>query len=158
MIGLAFDLGRTSGYAIGELTKGKPEFGHFEIEGETWGERAQSLASTVHELASGQNVAVVAYEMPVLMHASSLVLAGYAMMVEYMAAEFNIACTPVQNGFAKRVFAGKFYSKKIKPYPGCVEAERRGFKVTCTDEADALAIWYTIKAWVAEGRIETGRE
>lgn len=154
MIGLSFDLGRHSGWCCGELERKTPLFGHFVIEGTTWGDQSVSLADEVGILMNRFHPAVISYEAPLVIHAGAAqVLAGYAFMVEFLAKIGNVACTPVANSAAKRFFTGRMYGKKTIPYPGIVEAHRRGFAVTTTDEADAVAIWHLTKQWLTEGRI-----
>lgn len=43
---------------------------------------------------------------------------------------------------------------ELNPYPGIVEAHRRGFDVTTTDEADALALWFCAMDQLATGELQ----
>ncbi len=154
---LALDLGRRAGWAAGPLSC-SPSFGSFVVGGGTWGEIAVDLEGHVLGLLRRHRPAVVAYEAPIVLHPhAGQVLAGMAFMVEYLAASHGgLLCLPIPNSEAKHAFAGRTYSKKEDPYPGCVEARRRGFDVRTTDEADALSVWYAVRAKLDAGLLEVG--
>jgi Holliday junction resolvasome RuvABC endonuclease subunit len=153
---LALDLSRKStGWAFGDLSDSHLRVGHFAVTGSNWGEMALSFEATLMNLIRDYAPALILYEAPIVLHnRAGQTLAGLAFMAEYVAAREKILAAPVNNMTAKKTFCGFAYSKKNVPYPGIVKCRELGITTDSTDEADAVAIWFTAQEWISTGQIE----
>jgi Holliday junction resolvasome RuvABC endonuclease subunit len=138
MVILALDLAKSTGWAIGgdEIISGTAKFTETDI-----GELAISFMIWLESMLDSHLPELVAYEAPVVKHPhAAKILIGLSWLVILACRERKIPCIPVGNTAVKRHFLGRVYGKKVRPYPGIIEARRRGFDPTTTDEADAIAI------------------
>lgn len=141
---LALDLARSTGWAVGDqktIISGTRRFNEADF-----GDLAVNYKLWLEGLIDEHKPDLVAYESPVVKHPhAAKILVGLSWLVIIVCKEHNIPYLSVPNTSVKKFFCGKIYGKTTKPYPGIVEARRRGFDPQTTDEADAIAILLYIR-------------
>lgn len=137
---LTLDLAKQTGWAV--LTDGgRILSGHRTFEEDEFSDLALAFHDWLENLITSHEPDLVAYEAPVVKHPhATKILVGLSWLTILLCVKRGIKCIPVVNTKVKKHFVGRVYGKKEKPYPGIVEAEKRGWSPRSTDEADALAI------------------
>jgi Holliday junction resolvasome RuvABC endonuclease subunit len=136
---IALDLAKQTGWAV-MSAGGKVVSGHVTFTEDTFPELAGAFWAWLEDILKNEPD-LVAYEAPVVKHPhATKILVGLSWLVILACKLRGIDCIPVTNTKVKVHFVGRVYGKKEKPYPGIVEAEKRGWSPRSTDEADALAI------------------
>jgi crossover junction endodeoxyribonuclease RuvC len=137
---LTLDLAKQTGWAV--MTDGGRIFsGHQKFEEADFSDLALAFHDWLENKLIVYEPDFVAYEAPVVKHPhATKILVGLSWVTMLLCKQKGIECDPVTNTAVKKHFVGRVYGKKEKPYPGTVEAEKRGWSPRSTDEADALAI------------------
>lgn len=141
---IALDLAKSTGWAAWRngtiVSSGTKKFNETDF-----GDLAVSYMLWLEKLLDEYEPDLVVYEAPVVKHPhATKVLIGLSWLVLLACKERNIPCESVGNTAVKKHFVGKVYGKNAKPYPGIIEARRRGFDPQTTDEADAIAIAFYV--------------
>ena len=136
---LSLDLAKQTGWAATHGTS--VSSGHKQFKNKDFASLSGAFWRWLNEMLDQHRPDVVAYEAPVVKHPhATQILVGLSWLVILACQLRSIDCVSVSNTAAKKNFLGRVYGKKEKPYPGIVEAQRRGWNPGSTDEADALAI------------------
>jgi Holliday junction resolvasome RuvABC endonuclease subunit len=137
---LTLDLAKQTGWAvIGD--GGKIYSGHVKFDEADFPDLALAYWSWLGDQLQRYRPELVAYEAPVVKHPhATKILVGLSWLTILAAGLAGIPSMAVTNTAVKKHFVGRVYGKKETPYPGTVEAQKRGWSPRSTDEADALAI------------------
>lgn len=137
---LCLDLAKQTGWAA-VSDGGRIKSGHVKFEEMEFKDLATAFWSWLNDLINEHEPVLVVYEAPVVKHPhSTKILVGLAWTTILACGLKGIECIPITNTKIKKHFVGRVYGKKEEPYPGIVEAKKRGWSPRSTDEADALAI------------------